>query len=299
MFATNSITDKRLRNEIKDLKKNKLDFAQAIQDEENKFIFYFLLKGDKNSDYNGGYYLGKIILPDTYPTKPGDFMMLTPNGRFETNKKICLTNSGYHSESWTPTWNIKNMIIGFVSIFNSDTDTGISHIKDTPQNRKNYASNSISYNLTNYENIFIKFDQFINNDGTIKETSDLHENKPKKKEKKEKKDEKDNKYDEIILEKPLIKLDQSVNNNDDVIDINMESIMDKTNDQQIIEQINTSDKKEENEISNVKLAIESMKTKHHLISQYLENIKNMKYENFEMKPFEEVFSLSHPKLSEL
>lgn len=27
-----------------------------------------------------------------------------PNGRFETNKKICLSISGHHPESWQPSW---------------------------------------------------------------------------------------------------------------------------------------------------------------------------------------------------
>ena len=170
------ITEKRLRNELKDLKKNKLDFAQAIQDENDKFIFYFLLVGDKedpknkagSGHYEGGYYVGKIMLPQNYPDKPGDFMMLTPNGRFDIGKKICLTNSGYHSETWTPIWSIRNMIIGFASIFYVDLDTGISHIKMPKDKRLNMAHESIKYNMTNYKDIFTKFDQFIDENGKVK-----------------------------------------------------------------------------------------------------------------------------------
>lgn len=173
---TSAITEKRLINELKDLKKNKLEFAQAIQDETNKFIFYFLLVGDKEDPkskektghYEGGYYIGKIMLPSNYPEKPGDFMMLTPNGRFEIQKKICLTNSGYHSESWTPIWSIRNMILGFASIFYVDLDTGISHIKKSKAERREMAKQSIKYNMDNYKDIFVRFDQFINEDGTIK-----------------------------------------------------------------------------------------------------------------------------------
>ena len=66
--------------------------------------------------------------------------MLTPSGRFDINKKICLTNSGYHKETWSPMWNLKNMVIAFVSIFSDDNTSGISHIRDTPQNRKKINS---------------------------------------------------------------------------------------------------------------------------------------------------------------
>lgn len=32
---------------------------------------------------------------------------LQPNGRFEINKKICLSISGHHPESWQPSWSCK------------------------------------------------------------------------------------------------------------------------------------------------------------------------------------------------
>ena len=108
------LTLKRLEGEVRDLGKNRMHFCQAIKSDSDPFIFYFLLRGDDESDYEGGYYLGKILLPQTYPEKPGDFMMLTPNGRFDIDKKICLTNSGYHTENWTPLWNIRIMIIGCI-----------------------------------------------------------------------------------------------------------------------------------------------------------------------------------------
>lgn len=171
----NRVTEKRLANELKDLKKNKLEFAQAIQDETNKFIFYFLLKGDDDpkSDYRGGYYIGKIMLPSTYPDKAGDFMMLTPNGRFTPDTKICLSNSGYHPESWTPTWTIRSMLIGFLSIFLSDQEQGIAHIKESSAKRKEYALHSVQFNLNKYNHIFKQFDQFVNDDGTLKSNDEI------------------------------------------------------------------------------------------------------------------------------
>lgn len=172
-----AITEKRLRNELKKLQKENLGFAQAIQDEKNQFLFYFLLKGDDDSDYKGGYYIGKIELPKDYPASPGDFYMLTGNGRFEIGHKICLSNSGYHKDSWTPSWDITNMLIGFMSIFNDDTEHGISHIKDSPEKRRMFAKQSISYNLSTYPNIFKRFDRFVNEDGTIKKSNDVDNSK--------------------------------------------------------------------------------------------------------------------------
>lgn len=125
MTTSQLLTATRLKNEIKNLEKDRESYYQVIQDENNQFEFYFLLRGATDTAYKGGYYIGKIVLPKDYPTSPGEFYMLTPSGRFQTNSKICLTNSSYHKESWSPMWNIKNMVIGFVSVFLTDNTSGI------------------------------------------------------------------------------------------------------------------------------------------------------------------------------
>jgi lipoate synthase len=62
------------------------------------------------------------------------------------------------------------MLIGFNSIFNEEDNQSISHITDTPVNRKRMATDSINYNMKHHNDIFIKFNQFINPDGSIKTT---------------------------------------------------------------------------------------------------------------------------------
>ena len=137
---------RRIQGDLRDLDQNRMEFAQAIQDESNIKLFYFLLR-PLEEPYIGGLFIGKIELPDDYPKSPGSFYMLTPNGRFSINSKICLTNSSYHKENWTPIWSIRNMILGVISIFVTDDTSGISHIKDTAVNRRKFAGDSIQYNL--------------------------------------------------------------------------------------------------------------------------------------------------------
>lgn len=167
-----NITIKRLKGEINDLSKNKSLQFQAFCEESDIFTFYFILR-DLDEPYKGGYYIGKILLPVEYPTKAGDIMMLTPNGRFEIGKKICLSNSGYHPESWSPMWTIRNMLIGFVSIFLDDEAYGISHIKEPTNIRIKYAQDSVNYNITYYSAIFRKFNYFVNEDLTIKSNDEI------------------------------------------------------------------------------------------------------------------------------
>jgi ubiquitin-conjugating enzyme E2 J2 len=298
-IANDIITEKRLRNELKDLKKNKIDVAQAIQDETNKFIFYFLLKGDPGSDYDGGIYLGKILLPDTYPSKPGDFMMLTPNGRFTINSKICLTNSGYHSDTWTPIWSIRNMILGFVSIFNSDVEHGISHIKDSPHARRNFAANSISYNMTHYKDIFTKFDQFVNSDGTLIKSLELSTDTEKvsKKKKKEKHVSTDIKVD-VPLDIKVVDapLDIKVEINEDIHKevIEKKTIEDVVNDYMAKYVIDKNLPKLKKKADEPKLL-----SKTDLIRAELETIKKMTYEKLNYRSFEKIYALLTSSLSEL
>jgi ubiquitin-conjugating enzyme E2 J2 len=194
------ITTKRLKGEIKNLEKEREAYYQVVQDDVNKFMFYFLLRGSPDSPYKDGYYIGKIILPQDYPANPGDFYMLTPSGRFSVNSKICLTNSGYHKESWTPMWNIKNMVIGFVSVFLTDNTSGISHIQEASNERIKKARDSMTYNMANHYDICMKFDQFVKPDGTLRTNKEIDDFVNKLREKKVKKKDNEHATTEIIPE---------------------------------------------------------------------------------------------------
>ena len=184
---TNSIKfQKRLAGELRDLAKNKMDTAQAVLDDNNNKLFYFVIR-PQHPPYKGGMYMGKIVLPDDYPDNPVSFYMLTPSGRFFINQKICLTNSDYHKEQKTAAWTIRTMVEGLLSILVDDDAThGISHIRDSNENRLRMAMESHKFNIENYFDIYIKFDNFINPDGSIKSDDEINSvvnSKPKKKEK--------------------------------------------------------------------------------------------------------------------
>ncbi|KAF0992031.1 hypothetical protein HZS_605 [Henneguya salminicola] len=77
-------------------------YAQPL--DENIFEWHFTIRGPPQTPYEGGMYHGKIIFPTDYPIKPPEIIFLTPNGRFQINKKICLSVSNYHPEHWRPSW---------------------------------------------------------------------------------------------------------------------------------------------------------------------------------------------------
>ena len=82
-----------------------------------------MLQGPPDSPYAGGLYQGKIRFPDDYPFRPPAIMMLTPNGRFETDRRLCLSMSDYHPELWVPAWSVATILNGVLSFFLEDEPT--------------------------------------------------------------------------------------------------------------------------------------------------------------------------------
>lgn len=59
---------------------------------ENDFLqWHFSFNGVADSTYDGGCYHGKIILSPDYPRKAPAICVMTPNGRWEVGKEICLS----------------------------------------------------------------------------------------------------------------------------------------------------------------------------------------------------------------
>ena len=162
------ICKKRLLGEMRLLKKDPHQYIDVSPDETDLLTWFFLIKGPEFSDYKNGYYIGKIMHNPEYPLKPPDFMMLTPSGRFEIGHKICLSNTGYHSDEWTPMWNIHAILTGFLSIMLDDKDHGISHIHYSKTQREQYANNSVEFNKKNYLDLVKRFTRFIDDSGNPK-----------------------------------------------------------------------------------------------------------------------------------
>jgi ubiquitin-conjugating enzyme E2 J1 len=100
----------------------------ALLPQDNLFEWHFTLRGAPGTDFEGGRYHGRILLPSDYPFKPPDIILLTvraspstlttasfvfnvlccvcvqPSGRFAVNEKICLSISSFHPKNWQPSW---------------------------------------------------------------------------------------------------------------------------------------------------------------------------------------------------
>jgi ubiquitin-protein ligase len=157
----NKVTLKRINGDFKRFNDEKPKYFDVYLNPNNPLEIYFLIYGRENTDYEGGIYIGKIVHSPNYPIKAPDYYMFTPNGRFEINKKICLTNSGYHQSDWAPAaWNLVTLLEGLSSVWHSDIKEdkiGISHMNSNSDLIKSYASNSNTYNLKNLSDIYLRF----------------------------------------------------------------------------------------------------------------------------------------------
>lgn len=164
----NKITIKRINGDFKLFESSKPQFFDILPNKENILEIHFLMYGQTGTPYQGGQYIGKIVHNPEYPRKAPDYYVLTPNSRFDTYKKICLTNSSYHQSDWAPAaWNLVSILEGFSSVWHSDIKEdkiGISHISNAPvATIKDLASKSVEYNINNLSELYSQFPKVIAN----------------------------------------------------------------------------------------------------------------------------------------
>ncbi|XP_054674894.1 ubiquitin-conjugating enzyme E2 J1 isoform X2 [Grus americana] len=132
---------KRLMKEAAELK-DPTDHYHAQPLEDNLFEWHFTVRGPPDSDFDGGIYHGRIVLPHEYPMKPPSIILLTANGRFEVGKKICLSISGHHPETWQPSWSIRTALLAIIGFMPTKGEGAIGSLDYTPEERRALAKKS-------------------------------------------------------------------------------------------------------------------------------------------------------------
>lgn len=134
---------KRILSEWKAMQNDEGKYGyQAKPSEDDIFEWHFMFHGPPDTDFSGGVYTGRINLPGEYPFKPPEIRILTPNGRFELNKKICLSISNYHPEHWQPSWDIRTIITALIAFMPSEGQGAIGSLDYPPEDRRRLAAAS-------------------------------------------------------------------------------------------------------------------------------------------------------------
>ncbi|KAG5523630.1 hypothetical protein RHGRI_035430 [Rhododendron griersonianum] len=119
--------------------------------------WHYVLEGSEGTPFAGGYYYGKIKFPPEYPFKPPGISMVTPNGRFMTQKKICLSMSDFFPrgifssssrklESYVVCIKVTNCINEQTQMDNSPTTGSVTTTVDEKQR---LAKSSLAFNCKN------------------------------------------------------------------------------------------------------------------------------------------------------
>lgn len=144
MYSMRSPAVKRLMKEAQELREPTEQYhAQPLED--NLFEWHFTMRGPGESEFDGGLYHGRIILPPEYPMKPPSIILLTPNGRFEVYKKICLSISGHHPESWQPSWSIRTALLAIIGFMPTHGAGAIGSLDYSKEERAKLAKKSLEW----------------------------------------------------------------------------------------------------------------------------------------------------------
>ncbi|VDL98845.1 unnamed protein product [Schistocephalus solidus] len=143
-----SVAIQRLQQDYLRLTRDPVPYVVAHPLHSNMFEWHYVVSGPPDSVYSGGYYHGKFIFPKDYPFRPPSIYMITPNGRFSCNTRLCLSISDFHPDTWNPAWSVSTILTGLLSFMLENTPT-MGSINTSTAAKKVFAKESGEFNLKN------------------------------------------------------------------------------------------------------------------------------------------------------
>ncbi|CAH1395404.1 ubiquitin-conjugating enzyme E2 J2 [Halyomorpha halys] len=141
----NSATS-RLKQDYIRLKRDPVPYVLAEPLPSNILEWHYVVIGPEKTPYEGGMYHGKLIFPREFPFKPPSIYMMTPNGRFKVNTRLCLSISDFHPDTWNPAWSVSTILTGLLS-FMLETSPTLGSIETSDYEKRQLAYRSLSFNL--------------------------------------------------------------------------------------------------------------------------------------------------------
>lgn len=171
----------RLMSELRSLQTEPSTAFNAAPDPSNILKWCFVFDGTKGTPFEGGRYVGEIHFENDFPMKPPKLLFLTPNGRFKTNQAICLSNTSFHPEKWSPVWTIRTILTALIA-FMTVEESGIGSLSDSEARRRQLARESRKFNVKHlaymYQNalpdVFAADERIVNELRDAKQVSSMN-----------------------------------------------------------------------------------------------------------------------------
>ncbi|OAD61526.1 Ubiquitin-conjugating enzyme E2 J1 [Eufriesea mexicana] len=119
---------KRLMREAQELHEATEEYC-ASPLEDNLFEWHFTVQGPPSTDFEGGVYHGRILLPPEYPMKPPNIIFI----------------SGYHPETWQPSWSIRTALLALIAFMPTPGNRTIGSLDHSTEERQKLAKKSLSW----------------------------------------------------------------------------------------------------------------------------------------------------------
>lgn len=136
----------RLQQDYMNLNRDPVPYIRAEPLPSDMLEWHYVIQGPEDTPYVGGYYHGTLIFTQQYPFTPPSIYMSTPNGRFEVNRRLCLSISDYHPDEWNPSWCVSSILTGLLS-FMLEQSQALGTIETSVRAKVQYARQSLAWNV--------------------------------------------------------------------------------------------------------------------------------------------------------
>ncbi|KXJ07560.1 ubiquitin-conjugating enzyme E2 J2 [Exaiptasia diaphana] len=136
----------RLRQDYLRIARDPVPYITACPLPSNILEWHYVVRGPENTPYEGGFYHGKLVFPKDFPFKPPRIFMITPNGRFKVNTRLCLSISDFHPDTWNPAWSVSTILTGLLSFMNETAPT-LGSVETSEYQKRQFAYASGPFNL--------------------------------------------------------------------------------------------------------------------------------------------------------
>ncbi|KAI6172394.1 UBC core domain-containing protein [Aphelenchoides besseyi] len=145
---------KRLKKDYQKLIKDPVPYAVAAPLQSDILEWHYCLIGCPDTPYDGGYYHGKLVFPADFPFRPPAIYMISPNGRFQTNTRLCLSISDFHPVGRKQIKIINPFVAGYLESIvdcfdysHRENAQTLGSINTSTQEKKMLARRSREFNL--------------------------------------------------------------------------------------------------------------------------------------------------------